>query len=314
MAGKSPLGLLRFRYVPPGAAAPSGRGRHALRLAGTAAWKIIRLVLMAGLCYIVLYPFVVKLLQAFFTYRDFLDPTVRFIPKTPTLDNIVNVLRFMDYGSAFVETFGLSLAIGVLQMLIGALVGYGFARFHFRGNGFFFVCVIFTLIVPPQTLLIPLYRTFYEIPGMPGGLIDTPWPMLILALTGQGFRNGLYIFLYRQFFKNMPKELEDAAYIDGCGYFGTFVRIMLPPARSTMLTVFLFGFAWQWTDLFYTRLFNPNVANLVNAAMRVTSSQPILASMMRNTAALLVILPLFVLFAFAQKGFTQSIERSGIVG
>lgn len=278
------------------------------------AWKIVRLVLMAGICYIILYPFVVKILNSFFTYSDFLDPTVRFIPKNPTFKNIFAVAQTMNYWSATFNTAGLSLLVGFIQTIICAIVGYGFARFKFKGNGLLFLCVIFTLIVPPQTIMIPLYRLFYDIPGMQGGLIDTFWPMVILSVTGIGFRNGLYIFIFRQLFKNMPKELEDAAYIDGCGYAKTFVKIMLPSATSAMLTVFLFSFSWQWTDLFYTRLFNPTTKNIVSAVDLVTSSQPIMTSMMKNTASILAIIPLLLLFAIAQKGFTQSIERSGIVG
>jgi multiple sugar transport system permease protein len=286
------------------------------RFVKTMAWKIIRLVMIIGLCYIILYPFIIKILNSVKSLSDFMDPTVRFISKSPTFDNIVKCFNSMQYIEAFRNTFTQSLMVGIMQMIMCALIGYGLARFDFRGKKIVFACVILTLIIPPQTIMIPLFTRFRFFMGLPKGLIDTFWPMAILSATGLGLKNGLYIFICRQFFGNVPKELEEAASIDGCGSFATFTRIMIPSAVPTLVTVFLFAFSWQWTDLFYNQLFFRNLPTLVNAIDKVTVdvSEPIMYSMMRNTAAMLAILPLALLFIVAQRKFVQSIENSGIVG
>lgn len=286
----------------------------ALPFAASIVWKILRIVMVMGLCFVILYPFVVKILSSFKSYSDFLDPMVRFIPKDPTWDNILQCLETMQYGRAFFNTFTQSLMAGVLQMAVCALVGYGLARFRFRGNTLVFLLVLLTLLIPPQTIMIPLYTRFRFFLGLPHGLIDTHWPMFILSITGLGLKNGLYIFICRQFFRNIPKELEEAASIDGCGSFQIFCRIMLPSAVPTLVTIFLFAFSWQWTDLFYNNIFYSEMLTLVNAVDLVTHEIPIMQSMMRNTAAILAILPLALLFIVAQKFFVQSIQTTGIVG
>ena len=137
--------------------------------------------------------------------------------------------------------------VSVLQLAISCLVGYGFARFKFKGRNILFFIVILSLIVPAQTILIPLYFRFSSI-----GLLNTIWPVVILSACGIGLKNGLYIYLMRQFFRGMPRELEQSAYIDGAGPLRAFVQIILPNAFNMMITVFLFSFTWQWTCLLYT--------------------------------------------------------------
>ncbi|MBQ8753050.1 MAG: carbohydrate ABC transporter permease [Clostridia bacterium] len=282
-------------------------------------WSVVRAVILAGLCFLILYPFFVKAVNGFKSLDDFLDSTVRYIPKEPTWDNWFTAFDRMEYLSSLGRTLMVSVLGGVLQTFISSLVGYGFARFKFKGNGILFACVILVLLVPPQTILIPLYETFrfFIIPGLfPNGMINTVAPMIILSLTGLGLRNGLYIFMFRQSFRNMPKELEEAAYIDGCGAFGTFFKIMLPSARPIIVTVSLFAFSWQWTDTFYNDLFFPTQTVLASAVYKLQNvyDEAILNSMLQNVGAILAILPLAIFYLFAQRAFVQSVERSGIVG
>lgn len=284
---------------------------------GKILWVVVRFVIIVGLCYVILYPFAVKLLNSIKSYQDFFDPTVRFIPRNPTLDNIKTVLVNMDYSWATLRTAFVSLLCGVLQTSVCALIAYGFARFRFKGNRILFFCVLLTLLLPPQTIMIPLYmkfRFFLSIKSL--SVIDTLIPMVVLSLTGIGLKNGLYIFMLRQVFRGMPQELEEAAYIDGCGYFRTFYKIILPSAVPMLTTVFLFIFAWQWTDTFYNNLFFVNFKVLTTAIDRINgiSTVEIFQSMYSDTAALLAIIPLAILYVFTQKAFVQSVERSGIVG
>ena len=144
----------------------------------------------------------------------------------------------------------------------------------------------------------------------------------------QRVQNGLYIYLIRQFFRNIPKELEEAAYVDGCGTFKTFVIIMLPDAKPILTSCFLFSFVWQWTDGFYSRMFLGNL-KLVSTALSVIVDE-LSSYIMRllglqtgtvsvaysncilSTGTLMIILPLIILYLFAQRGFVESLSQTGI--
>lgn len=313
--------------------------RNILYMWGRHGWSIVRGVIIFGICFLILYPTLVKLSVSFMPDKDIYDVTVRYVPKNPTLENYKTVIKSMRYPTAFWNTLKLSALTSIMQLISCTLIGYGFARFKFRGRNVLFALVILTMIVPPQTLMVPLFMhfRFFDIFGIisaiTGGrginLLESYWPFILMSLTGMGLKNGLYIYIMRQFFRNMPKELEEAAYVDGAGMLRTFVQIMLPSAVPAMVTVFLFSFVWQWTDTFYSNLFlvrtdvlAKTAANVSNQIMKDLSAEvgvdiyiaPAISSMYSNTASLLVILPLLVLYLFAQKRFVESIERTGIVG
>lgn len=277
-------------------------------------WKIVRAIILIGCCYTIIYPFMLKAIDSFKSFEDYLDPAVQYIPKYFTLSNIYNVLNQLAWQKSFPITFLYSALIAILQVLICGLAGYGFGRFKFRGSKILFALVMMELLVPPQTLIIPLFlkfRFFY------GGLnlINTYWPFIIMALTGLGIRNGLYIFMFRQTFRNMPKELEEAALIDGCSAFKTFFRVMLPNSISMMVTVFLISFAWQWTDTNFTRRFQNETSLLANMISAVDGGEEsVMVLQYNNTAAVLCVLPIMLVYLIGQKFFIQGVERSGITG
>lgn len=278
-------------------------------------WKLVRAVILLGLCYIILYPFFIKVVNAFKTYSDFIDPTVRFLPKTFTWGNVRHVVKEMSYWSALQNTLLISVALGALRTLVCAVVGYGFARFQFKGRNLCFFLVIFSLIVPSQTILLPLYLKFKAFLGV-FKLIGTAWPLVILSMTGLGIKNGLYIFMFRQFFRNMPKELEEASYLDGCGTLRTFTKIMLPAATAVMTTVFLLALAWQWTDTVFSPLFldEVNILSKNVSALAQSAGKPIEVANYVNIGAVLAVLPIALIYIVLQKFFVESIDRAGIVG
>ena len=277
-------------------------------------WYIVRAVIIVGICYVILYPFLTKIINGFKSYDDRIDPTVEYFPRNPTLQYYIQVLTEMDYLKSFGNTLLISLVVAFLQTAVAAVVGYGFARFKFKGNKLLFAMVILMLIIPPQIILVPLFVRFKMFLGFIN-LIDTPWPTFIMAATGTGFKNGLYIFLTRQFFINMPKELNEAAAIDGCGVYKTFFKIMLPSATTILTTVFLLSFSWQWTDTLYNGLFFQDTNILSNAINKVGVGAPMAVSgNLQNIGALWVILPLAILYIFAQRAFVESIDNAGIVG
>jgi len=277
-------------------------------------WKVVRTIILVGCCYTILYPFLLKTIDAFKSFEDYLDPAVQYIPKYFTWEHIQKVMVQLQYKRSFPITFFYSVLIALIQVLICGLVGYGFGRFKFRGNKLLFGLVIMELLVPPQTIMISLYvrfRFFY------GGLnlIGTYFPVVIMALTGLGIKNGLYIFMFRQNFINMPKELEEAAIIDGCNAFQTFFKVMLPNSFSIIMTVFLISFAWQWTDTTYTKLFQRGTGLLANVIGAVDGGEEaVMVLQYNNTAAVLCVLPVMLVYLIGQKFFIQGVSRTGITG
>ena len=321
-------------------------------------WYIFRLVLLIGISYVVLYPFISKIAGSFMSPTDFTDVTVRLIPKEFTLDTYKSIITELNYFEAFGNTLLLSLGCAVLQTFICCLIAYGLAKFRFRGGKIVMALVILTMIVPHQTLRQSMFEYFryfdvcgilsllsggasvgiegidavlanihvIDLEGAPGiQLNNTFLPLFMLSATGLAFKNGLYIFMLRQFFTGVPDALEESAYIDGSGVIRTFFTIILPLSVPMMVTVFLFACCWQWTDYFYTEkiLFMQDTPLMSDIALAVPASRQsiidsgltdkvIYDSAVKNTGGILIILPLVILFIFCQNFLVQGIERSGL--
>lgn len=293
-------------------------------------WPVFRFLLLLGLSFVIVYPFLAKISNMFMSLDDLMDPTVWLVPRHPTLDNIMRVLKYGQYGEAFLNTLLISTICAVGQTFVCTMVGYGFAKFKFRGRGLFFALVILTIIIPPQTIYISLYMKFryFDIFGLlgllgigPVKLVESVAPMAVLSLTALGLKNGLYIFVMRQFFKGVPKELNEAAWVDGCGPIGSYFRIMIKMAVPMMVSIFLLSFAWQWTDTFYSELFYRKMVVLPTILGKVTTiaselitKDSMMSNVMLNTAVIMIIAPMIVFYLFSQRFLIQGIERSGIVG
>ena len=161
---------------------------------------------------------------------------------------------------------------------------------------------------------------FIDLPDHGLALTNTYAPLMILSATGLAFKNGLYIFMLRQFFTGVPDALEESAYIDGSGVFRTFFTIILPLSIPMMVTVFLFAFCWQWMDDFYTELFfttskitlMPDIVDIPTSLKIEYAGTNMYNAAIRNTCGIAIILPLVVLYCFGQNFLVQGIERSGL--
>ena len=309
-------------------------------------WYAFRLILMIGVSYVILYPFFSKIAASFMSAEDFVDVTVKLIPKYPTLDTYKAIINDNFYFQAMFNTVVLSLSCALIQTFICTVIGYGFAKFKFKGSNLLFFLVIFTMVVPHETLQLSMFMKFryfdiFGIFGLLGGegifglfeglailpfsslnLNNSYWPLYILSFGGLAFKNGLYIFMMRQFFRGVPDELEESAYIDGSGVFRTFIQIILPLSVPMMITIFLFAFSWQWTDDFYTTVFftteglklMPDVVAVPKSLDTNYAGQNLYVAAIRNTCGLMIIAPLIILYLFCQRYLIQGIERSGITG
>ena len=298
--------------------------------------SIFKFLLLLGISFVILYPFYTKISTSFMSKPDFVDVTVKLIPKRPTLDIYREVIVQKNYVKALMNTTTLSLVCALLQTFICSLIGYGFAKYKFKGSKIFFALVVLTMIIPHDTLSLSMYMKFryfdfgfgkeglMSLLGMKSlNLTKSYWPMVALSLGGLAFKNGLYIFMMRQFFRGVPDELEESAYIDGYGPFKTFFKIIIPISIPMMITIFLFAFAWQWTDNFYvTNLQITRNVHLLNGIVGIPTTiktdgfagKELYDAALYNAEALLIMAPLLVVYLFCQRYLVQGIERSGIVG
>jgi multiple sugar transport system permease protein len=299
-------------------------------------YKLLRAVLLFGLCFLILQPLMNKISLSFMKERDLYDPTIIVVPRNFTTENYRLVNELIDYWGILVNSIGISALVSVLQVAFATLVGYGFARYKFPFKRFWFACVILVIVVPPQTIMSSLYLNFrfFDIFGIiklfTGSTLNLQKsivPYLLLCMTCMGLKSGLYIFMLRQYFRGIPKELEEAAYVDGCGNFATFIRIMLPDAKPMITSCFLFAFVWQWTDSFYSKMFLGNIKLLSNRLTSIsglltdylisingTGSKASIAygQMMISTGMIMAIIPLLIIYIVAQKGFVENLSQTGL--
>lgn len=293
-------------------------------------WPIFRFLIIFGLSFVILYPLIYMISCTFRERSDMSDPTVMWIPRHYTLNILKETIKAMDFWNTLLNTLVLNIGCSLVQVLSCAITGYGFARFKFKGKGLLFGIVIMMILVPTQVISLPLYTQFryFGIKGLFSiNLIDSMATMYLPAITANGIRSGLMILIFRQFFKGLPRELEDAAYIDGCGPFKTFLRVMVPNAASAFLTVFLFSVVWYWNDYYVSSTFftnNKTIALMLqnldtqlkltlfnDATVEISPREQIV---WKEAGCLLSILPILVLYTCLQKHFTEGIERSGLVG
>ena len=290
--------------------------------------KLLIFILLIGLSYVILYPFIFKLLAAFMSKEDLYNSLVEIVPMDWSLENIKYVLKETDFLVALKNTGIYALLDAALATASAAVVGYGIAKFRFKGVNVLTVIVIIVMLMPIQTLAIPLYLNFrffnpfgiFSLFGSKGiKLVGSVWPMIIMAATSLGFRSGVFVILMRQYYIGIPDELLEAAWVDGAGPYKTFFSIVVPMATSMFVVIFALSFAWQWTDTFYSNLLYGDVKllpSLVSMMKNVKLEQAnyYLDYVRANTAELMAIAPLLLLYAFMQKRIIQGIERSGLVG
>ena len=348
-------------------------------------WALFRFILLVGISYVILFPYISKIAGSFMSRDDFTNVMVRLIAMNPTLDTYKAIITDNNYFEALFNTTVLSVLCGISQTLICSIVGYGFAKFKFKFKNILFLCVIFTMIVPHETIQLSLFMKFryFDIWGIfgyvsnlfnnlgdmfghegglaagyqaleqgfidaveagklqsynfldvlfsnstgevyaMGNLLNSYWPFAVLSLTGLAFKNGLFIYIMRQYFNGVPDELEEAAYVDGAGVIKTFARIILPMAVPMMVTIFMFSFSWQWSDNFYTGLFFtgtkstlllPNIVKIPSSLDTNYVAQMTYEAAIRNTCGIMILAPLVVIYMFAQRTLIEGVERSGITG
>lgn len=225
------------------------------------------------------------------------------LPKNWDLANYKEVFTLVDFGQYYLNSVIVTVCVVIGTVVSSTLVAYGFARIKGKGRNFWFVLLLGTMMLPPQVTMIPVYMIFSKL-----GWVNTFLPLIVPSFFG----NAYFIFLLRQFFKTIPKELEESAYLDGCGAFGIFWRIIIPLSVPSIITVALLSFMWTWND-FLNPLIYLNDDSKYTLALGILQFKGALliqwGPMM--AASVFIILPLIIIFFVGQKYFVQGIATTG---
>lgn len=301
-------------------------------------------VLIVGLSFVILYPFLKLLPLVFNDLEQGGTPDIVWIPRkfSAMSFKIAGYLMFNADKWVMLKSLLYAFTIALIQTFMSAMAGYALARVDFKGRNIVFGLVILTFIIPPQATLISQYLRFKDFDvfglfklfsGKSVDLINKPISLYLHAIFGFGLKQSLFIFIFRQFFYGIPNELEEAALIDGCGFYSTFFRIMIPNAIPAIMTVTIFSFVWNYGDTYFVNYFHPNgpyLSVILNRTFQEQQTEFVKQlswhrygimkftvfsfDAIKQAALLMYLAPLLILYFFIQKRFVENFERSGIVG
>lgn len=292
---------------------------------------IVRWVFLLSISYILLYPLLYMISMTVKAPQDFYDTTVIWVPKNFSLNNIKKAWESLDYPKAFLNTVVIEVVSALIEVVSCSIAAYGLARFEFKEKKILMFILIITILVPTGMIIVPQMTTirYMDIFGILGlvnkltgvdlrpNLLNTPLAFYIPSILGVGLKAGLFIYMYVQFFKGLPKELEEAASIDGAGPVKTFLTIVVPSSGVIFLTVTIFSVIWHWNDTYVATMFlsknYPLSVLLSNFGGAGDLFNPANVGILM-AACLLVILPPLIMYCILQKQFIKSIDRVGIVG
>ena len=288
------------------AVARPARAAGARRLRGAAGRGAIYLVLYAGALSMLL-PFLWMLSTSVKDPGEIFLVPVRWIPSEIHFENYPDALTALPFDVFARNTAFVAIVATVGQVLSASLVGFGFARLRAAGRSTLFLLLIATMLLPEQVTMIPHFVIFRQL-----GLIDTLWSLIVPSWLGV---YAFYVFLCRQFFLQLPLELDDAAAIDGCGYFGTYWRILLPLSKPVLASVAVFSFLNRWNDFLHP---------IIYLTSRERYTIPIGLRLFRDydgrqwhwlmAASVVTMLPCLIVFFGLQRLFVRGIATTGLKG
>jgi len=286
-------------------------------------YKLAVYFLLTLIGFVYLYPLFYMVTYSFMDIDDLIDPLVTYIPSGLYMDNFARAAAVMDFFNTLWENMLVSFVPAIVQTVSAAVIGYGFARFRIPGKSILFALVLATIIIPPQITMIPQFLMFKDL-----GLIGSIFSYIIPAAFGQGLKSGLFILIFFQFFRAIPKALEEAAQIDGAGAYKIFAVISVPMAVPAFIISFLFSMVWYWNETMLAALYlggklTTLPLELQNFAAAYQKLYPVdpnaqtgrsLNEAINMAGTFLNIVPLLIVYFFTQRWFVESIERSGITG
>ena len=291
--------------------------------------QFVTYALLICIGFIYLYPLLYMISNSFMTLDDLLDTSVNWIPSSLNFNNYVQAAKSMSFWPSLFKSIVLALVPTALNIVSCSVVGYGLARFEFKGKKLILMIIIFSFIIPSQITMIPTYVLYGKI-----NILNTIGAFILPSLLAQGINAPIFILIFYQFFKQVPKVLIEAASIDGAGYLRSFIKISVPSAAPAILTVFLFSFVWYWNESYLTQMYVSGVkststwTNLVIQLKKFEANYNTFATQMSSTGSaatslnesikmsgtMLSILPILLMYFVLQRYFVESIDRAGITG
>ncbi|GFN31721.1 carbohydrate ABC transporter permease [Paenibacillus xylaniclasticus] len=282
-------------------------------------FKLVVYSILINVAFIYLKPILYMVTTMVKDAKNILDPSVIWVPRSIYTGHLQEASQMLHYGKSFFISVSLATSVSVLQVFSCAIAGYAFARLDFPLKKLCGTLLLFTFIMPPQVTILPTIMLFKQF-----GWMNTFLPMVVPALFGHGLKGAMFVIIYRSFYSTLPKELDEAARIDGAGPFKMFFRVMFPISRSATVVVLLFAFVWNWNDFYFPSLFMFTAENvplsITLARMAGEMAQAagageitVYAESIKMSASFLIIMPLLVVYLVMQRWFIEGVERSGLV-
>lgn len=285
---------------------------------------IYALLICIGFIY--LYPILHMVSTSFMSLDDLLDSSINWIPSSFNLSNYAQAAKSMDFWKSLGQSIILAGVPTLCNLLSCGLIGYGLARFEFPCKKLVIGIIVFTFVLPSQITMIPTYVLYSNM-----RILGTIWAFILPSLLGMGINAPIFILIFWQFFRQVPKVLIEAAQIDGAGYLKSFLRISVPSASPAIITVSLFSFVWYWNEAYLTKMYVHGVTattgwtslviqldafatNYNSYAQTATSAVTSLNESINMAGTTLSILPLLLMYLILQRYFVESIDRTGITG
>ena len=278
---------------------------------------IYSLLILFG--FIFVYPLLYMLTDSFMSVNDLLDSNVHYLPTALEWKNYFEAWKVLNYPKSLGQTLLISILPAMCQTIVCALTGWGIARYEFKGRKVLFALIIFTFILPNCLIALPTVELYTRLK-----MTGTIFAYLLPALFGQGFKSAVFILIFYQYFKSIPKTIIEAAEIDGANTFTVFFKIGIPSALSAVLLTFLLSVVWYYNETVLARIYFGSVFNTLPLGLESfetafnelhqgeSASKVNEAIYMAGT--ILNILPLIVLYAFTQRFFIQGMDKAGITG
>ncbi len=288
--------------------------------------------------YLFMFPLYYMLVVSFQRPDLAVDPTSVYVPKAFSTEAYKIAFKQLDYKNSALLSLIISVVSTALTAISCSLTGYAFARFEFKGKKIAFLFVMLLIVIPPQQIIVPqylMYKSFnfgglLSLFGVELNLLNTPFVFILPSMFAVGLKAGIFIFIFRQFFLGQPRELEEAAKIDGCGALQTFVKVMAPLAKPAFVVVIMLCIIWHWNDYYSSSMFfidkiKPIMVCLEGLRQNIVEMgtlpglpkgnyTPVILRMYLQAGVVLTITPPLFLYVFMQKQFVESIDRTGIVG
>ena len=287
-----------------------------------ALFTIVLYLLLIALGFVYLYPLLFMFVTSLKSPTDLLNPMVQWIPTEIYMGNYVKAWRVLNYPTTIVSSILVSVIPSLIQAAVCSVIGYGLARYRFKGKGLIFALIMATFIIPAQNTAIPQMLTFKSL-----GLLGNIFAIILPALFGQGYRSAIFILIFYQTFISLPKVLEEAARLDGASDLKVFLLVGLPAAVPAFIVSIIFSTVWYWNESYLTLMFlEGGVQTLPMQLAKFTQAyENLYPSGMVNifdrlneavklAGTFLNILPLLVMYFVLQKWFVESVEMTGITG